>query len=287
MNYKKLISERRSVRDFKRKSVDREVLKSLEIYSKVCKRFDESLKTEVKFLDRNSVYDKLVGFSGYNGIMIDAPIYMFVISEEKENHLINAAYVAEDLMFKAFELGVSSTWITLGDRDRVDKVAGVDDGERVVALIALGYSESKAMSVNNAKVGSNYSKSNMSFTSPKMSSRLPLDEIVFDSTWGNSASYEFLEVRGIIDAFNYARLAPSTFNRQPCRYIVDGGKIVLFVREDATTNEYEELIDSGIQMAYFEFVFDDSVFDISWKLAGDNDVYSTPDNYKMVAFCNI
>ena len=47
--------------------------------------------------------------------------------------------------------------------------------------------------------------------------------------WGQAADIEDLETRALLDAFSYARLAPSALNKQPWRFIVDGGKIVLAV----------------------------------------------------------
>ena len=61
-------------------------------------------------------------------------------------------------------------------------------------------------------------------------------------------------------------MAPSTLNRQPWRFIIDGGKVVLVVKNDDFTNNYERGIDAGIAMLYFGLIVDTTMFDSKWSV---------------------
>lgn len=105
---------------------------------------------------------------------------------------------------------------------------GINSDKEVTGIIAIGYGEnvSNAKVLNATKTGQNYSKSDMQVVTDKGSTRLGVEDVVYMNEWGNVASIEILEERALLDAFHYARLAPSTLNRQPWRFIVDGGTVV-------------------------------------------------------------
>jgi len=81
-------------------------------------------------------------------------------------------------------------------------------------------------------------------------------------------------------------LAPSTKNRQPWRFMYDNGIVVLAVRKDESTNEYEEKIDAGIVMLYFKLIVDSTLFNVAWKLGKTEKEYEIPSDYSIVAYCN-
>ena len=43
-------------------------------------------------------------------------------------------------------------------------------------------------------------------------------------------------------------MAPSSFNRQPWRFIIDGGKVILVVKSDDFSSDYEGKIDKYTEM---------------------------------------
>ena len=105
--------------------------------------------------------------------------------------------------------------------------------------------------------------------------------------WGNNASVTDLEERYLLDAFSYARMAPSSFNRQPWRFIIDGGKVILAVKTDDFSSDYESSIDTGIAMLYFSLIIDTTMFDLKWHVGSLDKDYKVPDDYKIVGYCNI
>lgn len=105
--------------------------------------------------------------------------------------------------------------------------------------------------------------------------------------WGNNASVDELEERGLLDAFSYARMAPSTLNRQPWRFIIDGGDLILAVKKDGFTSEYEKCIDAGIAMLYFGLIIDTTMFDLNWRFDSPSKEYIIDDNYEIMGYCSI
>ena len=117
--------------------------------------------------------------------------------------------------------------------------------------------------------------------------RLGVEDIVYVDTWGNNATIDLLEERYLIDAFSISRLAPSTLNQQPWRFIIDGGKVILAIKQDDFASDYERGIDTGIALLYFSIVIDTTLFDLHWTLGEIENTYNVPDDYKIVGYCNV
>ena len=76
-------------------------------------------------------------------------------------------------------------------------------------------------------------------------------------------------------------------NRQPWRFIIDDGKVVLTMRNDENTREYDGKIDTGISMLYFESLVGQTLVDVKWVMDAPDKDYRIPDDYKIVGYCNI
>lgn len=291
MDYKALISNRKSVRDFKGTPIREELLVELETFSTSCKKLVSNIGVEVKLFNnvRDKVSDKLQDIAGYKGNMIGAPNYIFIFSEVADNYIENAGYIGESIVLKATELDIDSCWITFEDSYKILSKLEIDSDKEIVAIIALGYESvnSKKKVVNPTKTGESYSLSDMEIIDNDTSTRLGVEEIVYIDEWGKNIDAETLAERALLDAFNYARMAPSTLNRQPWRFIVDGGKVILAVRNDEYTNTYESKIDAGIVMLFFELIVRTTLFDTSWTLEKTDKKYSIPTDYKYIGYCNI
>lgn len=287
MNYKDLISHRKSVRNYKNTKVSNKDLSSIINYSKKCKILDPNIDYELLIKDKDEAFDVLKGNAGYLGNMIEAPHYILILSETKQHHIENAGYIGEQLVLKALDLGIDSCWITFKDSDLIKEKLNINTTKAVCALISLGYDANKTKIINTIKTGENYSKCNINVVDDNVSSRLDIEDIVYINEWGNCANLSDLATRSLLEAFYYTSLAPSTLNRQPWRFIIDDNIIVLFSRDDPNTNIYEEKIDAGISMLYFELIVDQTIFDLTWILKEPDKKYSFPENYKIFGYCNI
>ncbi|WP_434796281.1 nitroreductase family protein [Terrisporobacter vanillatitrophus] len=269
MDYKKLILNRKSVRDFKDTSIDTKYFKEIENYIENSKKLLPEIKVEIKMYDFKDFYENINEIAGYNGYLIQAPNYIIILSDVKEGYIENSGYIGERLILKASAMGIDSCWITFKDNKSIKEKLNISSDKEVTAIIALGYEDDR-----NSKKKST-------------SDRLGVEEIVFMDEWGNNASVTELEERSLLDAFSYARMAPSSLNRQPWRFIIHGGKVILAVKTGDFSSDYEGSIDTGIAMLYFSLIIDTTMFDSKWYVGSLNKDYKIPDDYKIVGYCSI
>ncbi len=269
MNYKKLILDGKSVRDFKEKAIEAECFNEIESYIKKSKRLLPEVNIELKIFDRRETYEKLKNVAGYNGHMIKAPSYAVILSDVKQGYIENSGYIGERLILKARDLDIDSCWVTFNDSDIIKEKLDISSNKEVTAIIALGYGIDKTIKNKSG------------------SERLGVEKIVYMDKWGINTSIDELEERGLLDAFSYARMAPSTLNRQPWRFIIDGGKIILAVKKDDFTSNYERGIDAGIAMLYFGLIIDTTLFDLKWNLDKIDKDYNIPEDYEVIGYCSI
>lgn len=286
MDYKNIIMNKSSVRDYKEKKVDEKIILELSRYANTCPRLAEDIEMDIRIMDNDVVYRQLDGFAGYHGIMINAPHYVILLSEKKDHYMENAGYVGESIAMKAFDLGVDSCWITFTDSQKVIHRLNIVTGKEVVGILALGYGKKKKpVTLGALKIGDNYSQADMRKKDGNTSTVLPLCQMVYIDKWGEGADVDKLMERALYDPMDCARKAPSTLNRQPWRFLIDGGKIILTMRKDNDISEYEERIDAGIAMLYFEDVIEQTLCKVQWKLGPGENTYGIPDDYVIVASC--
>ncbi|MBG0763534.1 MAG: nitroreductase family protein, partial [Tissierellales bacterium] len=266
MNYKKLIEERKSTRDYKKTTVPKEIIDEILQFSEETDKLIPGIETELLALDKSKVYEQLKDTAGYQGIMLEAPHYLIMLSEVRGYYIENAGYLGEKISLKALDLGTNTCWITFPESEKVKKRLFLNTDMEIVAIMALGYDANKSRVVNQDNVGDNYSKSQLKIVKNNVSTRYSIEDLVYIKEWGHNAHYDELENRGLLDALNYARLAPSTMNRQPWRFILDEEKVVLAIRDDENIREYDEKIDTGISMLYFESLVRQTLTETNWVL---------------------
>lgn len=269
MNYKQLILDGKSVRDFKEKAIESKYFNEIESYIKKSKKLLPEVYIELKIFANEETYEKLENIAGYNGHMIKAPSYAIILSDVKRGYIENSGYIGERLILKARDLEIDSCWVTFNDSDIIKEKLGISSNKEVTAIIALGYGIDK--NIKN-KSGSE---------------RLGVEKLVYMDKWGINTSIDELEERGLLDAFSYARMAPSTLNRQPWRFIIDGGNIILAVKKDDFTSNYERGIDAGIAMLYFGLIIDTTLFDLKWNVDKIDKDYNIPEDYEVIGYCSI
>ena len=217
--------------------------------------------------------------------MLDAPHYLIFLSEEKEHYIENTGYAVEDIRLKAYEMGVGSCWITINDGELIKEKMNIKSDKKLTALISFGFDDNKNKVLYENKTEYNPSKAVVNIVEDNVSERLGISDVVYMKKWGENADPDELARLGLLEAFFYARLAPSTKNRQPWRFIYDDGTVVLALRKDENINEYEEKIDTGIVMLYYELIVDSTLFNMDWKFGRTEKDYEIPSDYSIVAYC--
>ncbi len=284
MNYQQLIKDKHSMREYKNKRVDDEIINEVELFIKSSKKLVNNIKIRTEFIHNDGVSDKLNGVCGYKGVMIDAPHYVLVYSEKKPYYIENGGYIGELISLKLFEEGVHSCFITFEDGKKVSEILGIDTDLELVALLGFGYGKVKRKLFSFTKTGGNYSKAEISSAGDGIE-RHNLTEMVFDGKWGVEPTYDMLAGRMLDVPLFYSRLAPSSYNRQPWKFILDKDVIVLAVEEG--NSDYNDAVDAGIQMLYFDLVIGETLMDIHWVMGEVEKDYGVPDNYEVVGYAKI
>lgn len=285
MEYKDLIARMKSVRNYKKDALSSEIIQKLRDYLSQSKRLIKDVEIEAMLKNRDEVYDKLKNIAGYNDTMLDAPHYLIFLSEESDHYIENTGYAAEDVRLKAYELGVGSCWITVNDGELIKERLSIKSDKKLTALISLGFDDNKNKVIYENVSEYNPSKADVSIVEDNVSERLRISDVVYMKKWGENADPDEVANLGLLEAFFYARLAPSTKNRQPWRFIYDDGTVILALRKDQNVNEYEEKIDTGIVMLYYELIVDNTLFNMDWKFGKTDKEYEIPSDYHIVAYC--
>lgn len=292
MNYKKLIEIKKSVRHYKKDFIDGKQLDIIKQYLQDCRKLTDEIEINIKIMNNSDVFEKLDKIAGYNGFMINSPNYIIILSEIKEHYIENSGYIGEEISLKAKEIGIDSCWITFDNSNVIKNKLNINSDKDVTGIIALGYAEKENSTVvieatQTEKENDYYKKASIEYASGKNPSKLGINEIVYIDDWGNGADIEILEERAMLDPFLYAVMAPSSLNRQPWRFILDSEKVILIVRNDEYINSYEQKIDAGIVMLYFEMIVSTTLFDLRWKFEKPEKNYNIPKEYMIMAYCNI
>ena len=119
MDYQNLILNTKSVREYKKDTIDTQKLKAIKDYAQNCTKIDNNIEIDIRILSNNEAYIALYGIAGYKGNMIDAPHYILILSEKKPHYIENAGYIGQNTILKATEMGIASCWITFSDNQSV------------------------------------------------------------------------------------------------------------------------------------------------------------------------
>ena len=172
----------------------------------------------------------------------DAEYCILIYSEEKDNYLINAGYIGEQLDLYLVQHNIGSLWYGIGKPDMADV-----NGMKFVIMIAIHKVNDPAL----------YRKDMFK------SKRKPLDEV-----WSGDGL-------GIADI---ARFAPSACNSQPwyaenkdgkitvCRYKKPGKRGIM----PAKSVSYYNRIDIGIYLCILEICMDKKGIKFTRELFTDN-----------------
>ncbi len=200
MNYKDTIASIKSIRDYKKEEVSLQKLDQLKDYFDKGKRLFEDINIEVLLKNKNEVYDNLKNSAGYNDRMIEAPHYMIILSEEKDHYIENTGYAAEDIMLKAWELGIGSCWITFKDGEDLKKKLNIQSDKKVTALISLGFDDNKNKVIYETVYEHNPTKTEVKIIEDNVSDMAWHQRCCVHEKWGENADPDELTNMGLLEA---------------------------------------------------------------------------------------
>lgn len=289
MNYYQNATKRKSTRAFKEKAVAPNVITEIKDYFNNCKRLLPDINVELTIIEPKAA-PNLAGCIGYEDFIIEAPHYILLTSEDDTGYLENAGYIGEDLVLKLTDMGISTCWITISDSSKLKERLRLPDSKLPVAFIAFGYENavSTIKRLDIVNLSNVILKKRTSYEAPK----LYVEDAILSEDMGIKSEPSTLDhYTDLYQALVAACCAPSFLNRQPYRFIINDGLLILVALEDSVTDENDAHLNLGILMLNLYGVLSErSGVYSKWELNVPNSELAKitiPDNGKVVGCIRI
>ena len=288
MNYLELIENRNSIRDFHKKKVEQSKIDELvSFFNSSPKLIDVDVQILVSSDDDTA--SRLSGVAGYRGNTFNAPAYITILSQEKDNYLINAGFMAENLVLKLEELGLSSCFLTSDDSEMIKKVLLINSDLAVATVIAFGYGK-KERDTTKLDI---HSPSDVSISNKAghIAPKIAATALAFDSDFNTAYNFDDEYSDPVIaDAVYAASLSPSFLNHQNYRFVINGTHIYLFNQLDNVVPDDDNLLGLGAAMLNFHMILSSKYSGIgNWRF-DTSDIkadFKNPSDYTLVAALDI
>lgn len=284
MDYKKLIEKRQSYRNFTNKNIEKKSIKEIKDFFDSSIKFNENEISIEIFTEVKNNFEDSIGYCGYS---LDAPTYIVILGEKKDNSYINAGFRAMNLTLKLVDMGIDSCFLTVNDSNKVKEILKINNNLEILTIIACGYAEEIKDFVRlDIK-----SPSDVSFTSRKgyFAPKITLSEMVYNGEWGNKLEITDHFPGEILENSLYAAaLAPYLFNKQNYKYILVGKKLILCNKKDGTISKKDADIGMGATMFNFFITYSRFNKEIDmWNLNKNDINIDIPSNYEFIAYLNV
>lgn len=241
MNTFDAIFSRRSIRHFINEKLEWEVLSDILEYADKLPMLIDGIAVEFKLV---SNIEAKQGFRG--PFSVKAPYYICISSEEKEDYLLNAGYLMQQLSLYMITKGLGTCFM------HANPGFGLKSTMKYKYITALAFGKT-ALSL---------------YRSSSEARRLPEQEV---TVYKEEVP---LDIKRVLEA---ARLAPSGHNSQPWRFVVYKNRIHIFARKNmliAKSLDFGKMIDMGIMLANFLIAAEELWVDV--KLSKLDNLKSKP-----------
>lgn len=230
MNTFDAIFSRRSVRHFRNEKLEWEVISDILEYANKLPMLIEGISVEFKLV---SNIEAKQGFWG--PFSVKAPYYLCISSEEKEDYLLNAGYLMQQMDLYITSKGLGACFV------------GVSPGNALKSTMKYKYVIALAFGKAASELYRDSSKAK----------RLPENELIV---------YKEEVTPDIKQVLAAARLAPSSYNSQPWRFVVYKKRIHIFTRKTKLLPkalDNKKMLDMGIMMANLLIAAEELWVDVS------------------------
>jgi nitroreductase len=230
MNTFDAIFSRRSIRHFKNEKLEWSVISGILEYANKLPMLIEGISVEFKLV---SNIEAKQGFRG--PFSIKAPYYLCLSSEDKEDYLLNAGYLMQQMDLYIASKGLGACYVISGPGRGLKSTMKYD----YVIALAFGKASSELYRESSA------------------AKRLPESELIV---------YKEEVTPDIKQVLAAARLAPSIYNSQPWRFVVYKNRIHVFAKKNlllAKALDYNKMIDMGVMMTNLLLAAEELWVDVS------------------------
>lgn len=216
MNMFETIFSRRSIRNYIHEKLEWETIADILEYANNIPLLFHGIAVEYKLV---SNIEAKQGF--HSPFAVKAPYYICISSEIKEDYLLNAGYLLQQLNLYIESKGLGTCY------------AGLGPGKSLKATMKYDYVVALAFGKTSEPI----------FRDCSEAKRLPETEVVV---------YKEDVTADMKQLLTAARLAPSSYNNQPWRFVVYKNRIHVFTRKNSLMSkllDYNKMIDMGIMLA--------------------------------------
>jgi nitroreductase len=231
MNMFDAIFSRRTIHHFLQEKLEWDVIDGILNFANSLPMLTKGISVEFKLV---SNIEKKQGFHG--PFTIKAPYYICISSEEKEDYLINAGYLMQQLNLYITSKGLGTCF---------------------VEALSPGYSLKSSMKYKYVTALAFGKTAETLYRNSLEAKRLPEKDTVIYKEEVTP------DIRQILTA---ARLAPSLYNSQPWRFVVYKNRIHIFTKKNYILSpllDFNKMIDMGVMMANFLLAAEELWVDVS------------------------
>lgn len=217
MNLYEAIFVRKSIRKYKMQAIEQTKLDGILHFAESLPMLFDDISVEYKIIDNTTEHQAFTG-----AFLVKAPYYLFIASDTIKNYKINCGYLLQQISLYLTAKGLGSCYLGSA-KPRKDILAGLKH-EYVLAL-AFGESEQEVYRI------------------AEKAKRLPESDI---------AVYKTEVKKPVKTLIRAARLAPSSMNSQPWRFVVYNNRIHVFCKKNiflSSVLSEIKLIDIGVCLA--------------------------------------
>ena len=164
MEVLKAIKERRTIRKFQQKAIDKNILAELVDCARLAAMPANIQPLKFGIITDKELCDKIFPCTKWAGYLPDGtpkenerPVSYIAIlgdNEIKKSFEVEAGAAVTNIMLAALEMGIASCWIGALDREGIVKALNLPEKYSVVYMVALGYpmQESVAVDIENGNI---------------------------------------------------------------------------------------------------------------------------------------
>lgn len=268
MNLYDAIKKRISIRKYSNQQLDSDILEQIKLTLKNLKPLNPNINVRLELItDTKVVKTTGIGFMG-GSIKINAPHCIIGITENKEGCMENIGFMLEQAVLELQDEGISTCWLGTYNKEKIQSICNVKEGEEIAIVITLGYAEKSFYNNGMRKLLST-------------SKRKDITETCFYKDWGNNINSYILKEPSMKKILFMSSMYPSSNNSQPVRVIIEENKAVFFVKINKKSDCYK--IDGGIFMAHFYLsCFEEGLTPTIHIDQAEHKKYNIPEDYMCI-----
>ncbi|HEY5563251.1 MAG TPA: nitroreductase family protein [Clostridiaceae bacterium] len=139
MNFTEIISQRRSIRKYKKASVSEEILQKLYEAIRLAPSGNNDQAFKFIFVKRDDLRDEIVRKACHQDFLYNPPVIMIAYAEKGRE--FDAAIAVDHMILAATAEGLGTCWVGWFEKDIISKLIPIQEGYEPCILVPIGYAD--------------------------------------------------------------------------------------------------------------------------------------------------